>query len=183
MADLASIEDKITDIEVAANAPLSEALNTRYGSNINGLIDKTDSQDSRITALESRTAVFGTLVGDPAASVVGLSASTWTDLGPTVTITSVGNAIQIYAGFKSGDSGSFRIVSGSSEFLFRYVRGASTVITSFMPSGAATAGTVDLPYAVVDNPPAGSVTYKLQAFASLGSTINVLKTQMVAVTF
>lgn len=40
MADLASVIDKINDVEVSADAPLSEALLEKLGANINGLIDR-----------------------------------------------------------------------------------------------------------------------------------------------
>ncbi len=39
MADLPTIADRINDIEVSANAPLSESVNRRYGSNINFILD------------------------------------------------------------------------------------------------------------------------------------------------
>ena len=41
MADLASSLVKVNDSEVAANAPHSEALMVKIGSDINGLIDFT----------------------------------------------------------------------------------------------------------------------------------------------
>lgn len=40
MADIASAIDKMNDVEIAADAPLSEALLEKIGANINGLIDR-----------------------------------------------------------------------------------------------------------------------------------------------
>lgn len=40
MADIVSAIDKMNDVEIAADAPLSEALLEKIGANINGLIDR-----------------------------------------------------------------------------------------------------------------------------------------------
>ena len=40
MADIASAISKMNDLEISVDAPLSEAVNTKYGANINGLIDR-----------------------------------------------------------------------------------------------------------------------------------------------
>jgi len=50
MADISNIEDKITDVEVGFNQPVSEQLNTRYGGNINNLIDENNTQQTSIDA-------------------------------------------------------------------------------------------------------------------------------------
>lgn len=52
MADISSVKDKINTDEVGANKPLSEALNTKYGENINYLIDTTDDHETRVSAIE-----------------------------------------------------------------------------------------------------------------------------------
>lgn len=41
MADIVNSIDKMNDVEIAADAPLSEALLEKIGANINGLIDRT----------------------------------------------------------------------------------------------------------------------------------------------
>ena len=39
MADLPTLADRVNDVEVSANAPITEALHRKYGSNINFLLD------------------------------------------------------------------------------------------------------------------------------------------------
>jgi len=53
MADLASVFVKQNDIENATDAPLTEALMTKQGSNDNYLKDELDTQDARITFIET----------------------------------------------------------------------------------------------------------------------------------
>lgn len=54
MSDIASNKSKLNTDEVAQDKPLSEALQTKYGANINYLIDTTDTQTSDIASLDSR---------------------------------------------------------------------------------------------------------------------------------
>lgn len=43
----------MNDIEIASEAPISEALENKSGANINALIDEKDSQDARLDSLEA----------------------------------------------------------------------------------------------------------------------------------
>ncbi len=49
MADLPSVTDRLNDVEVAANAPLTETLMRRFGSNINFLLDFLGIADGSTT--------------------------------------------------------------------------------------------------------------------------------------
>jgi hypothetical protein len=50
MADLPILADRVNDIEVAANAPVTETLMRRFGSNINYLLDFLGITDGSTTA-------------------------------------------------------------------------------------------------------------------------------------
>ncbi len=62
MADLPSVESKLNDLEVAQNKPVTEALLTKIGSNINALIDADVVHDSDIADLESDLTTLTTRV-------------------------------------------------------------------------------------------------------------------------
>jgi hypothetical protein len=61
MADLTSNLVKMNDIEVAPEAPLSEALEAKEGENINGLIDKVEeleeTDEEILDALDTKATV------------------------------------------------------------------------------------------------------------------------------
>jgi len=62
MADLPSGPTvKVNDIEVAANAPVSEALNRKYGVNVNGLID---GLASTVSSTSTNTSGVATNLGN-----------------------------------------------------------------------------------------------------------------------
>lgn len=56
MADIVSSKAKINDVEVSAEAALSEALFEKMGGSINYLIDETDDNNTRLDTLESAKA-------------------------------------------------------------------------------------------------------------------------------
>lgn len=55
MANLVSIASKIQNAEIESGSIESEVLNQRIGANINGLIDTTDTNESRITDIENKS--------------------------------------------------------------------------------------------------------------------------------
>lgn len=96
MADIASAKVKMTDIEIAANAPLTETLHVKYGANINYLIDTTDSHTSSISSINTSLGqtVKTALVGPYSASQI-------INGGPTVmatvaTLTTRGNPVFVW---------------------------------------------------------------------------------------
>ena len=53
MADIPSLKQKITDVEVNQDAELTTSLHTNFGQAINYLLDETASQSSRITTQQN----------------------------------------------------------------------------------------------------------------------------------
>ena len=49
MADIPGALSKLNDIEISNEAPVTEALNNKYGANINELIDRVNSLQQQIT--------------------------------------------------------------------------------------------------------------------------------------
>lgn len=52
VADIVSAESKMNDVEIASEAPISEALENKFGANVNNLIDEKDTQEARLDALD-----------------------------------------------------------------------------------------------------------------------------------
>lgn len=83
MADLPSFKDKLNDLEVAQNKPVTEALMTKIGSNINALIDHDDADDVEIAQIQADLTTLTARVDD-ADNVVTLfnqSVFMFSDLG------------------------------------------------------------------------------------------------------
>lgn len=120
MANLPSTFDYVNDIEVAQDAPITESLNQKYGSNDNYLKDTTDDHETRVAALETDVATIqgsvpnivkgaysGTVFfGNPAANLVssasitvaaGKSVRVWAEYNDgTVVITGVNMVLQVF---------------------------------------------------------------------------------------
>lgn len=55
MANIAGATSKLTDVEIAADQPVTEALFTKIGANINQNIDDIDTAQADITAIKAVT--------------------------------------------------------------------------------------------------------------------------------
>lgn len=167
MADITSSRQKINDIEVGDEAPISEALFEKFGANINYLIDERDDIDGRVTVLEGGTT-----------SNISSSITFSTSTGSFVTVT--GSSISITPS-KSGkvmlvlqadESTNISGFSGNSS-RFRFKRG-STVITEFSPDGSS----IEPGYCAVDlNAGTSAVTYtiEMRSGATFTASINAMK--------
>lgn len=111
MANISSTLVKMTDVEIASDAPITEALFTKVGANINGLIDAGASADALISSLTStrNVAIYSGVINSG-----GSGTATYT----------TGNNKQIYFAV------AFPVSSGGIAFVkpgYSYVHGTSTV--------------------------------------------------------
>lgn len=154
MADLPSSIVKINDLEVSADAPVSEALFVKIGSTINGVIDEQVLQDGRITTLETAPL--------PATAESAVSSSSATSVSATITAPSGRVLINVVPGVST--NGGQLIGSSASNSKFELKRG-STVIARTRNSSSF----ISLGFTYTDfSAGTGANTY---TFSALGSNI------------
>lgn len=164
MADIVSNRLKMNDIEIADEAPLSEALFEKFGANINYLIDERDQQETRIEDLEAQSLQSFS---------ANFSSSITTGAGETTVATLsnvvVGNGgVNFYFGPRTTSSSfstaSFAGINGitGDQIRVRFKRGGTTLINELLtsPGGVGASVTVDLRgFVYKDSPSAGTYTY------------------------
>lgn len=158
MADLPSSIVKINDIEVAANAPVTEALHSKIGSSINGLIDEQVSQGARIAVLEARVpnVVLGTL-----------SAASVTSISVTITPTSSSNDILIFLQPGPSAAGAPPILMGAAAVLT-----LTRVVTTIMEVKPTAGGIDTITFNFLDSPAATIATTYTATMTGAGSFFN-----------
>ena len=169
MADLPSSKVKMNDIEVSQDAPTSEALFGKIGSNINALIDEDAALDARVDALEAAT--DGT-AGNFSFTALGTS----TLLSYTATMSANDFMTLALAPLASSNfSGTVQVaetVSGTATLQFK--RDATVLRT-------VTGATINLdPIVLFDKPGAGTFTYTLVAaggFLSVQGQASLVKSK------
>ncbi len=99
MADIVDNEAKLNDIEVAQDAPVTEALWNKVGASVNYLIDHVNAAEANIVTLQTDVA---TLQAAPyTRSGKGLGSWTGTNSATSVALTTFGSniyAIHLYSG-------------------------------------------------------------------------------------
>lgn len=147
MATIVSNSDKLNDLEISGDAPVTETLMSKIGANINYLID----QLARITTLETEKngAVFvGTASGTLISYTVALTS------GQAVTLSLSGMDISGFSSFVT--TSSFKVVPGNQSAQLDWKRNGSTIRTT-------NNGGTDLNVngTFVDTPGVGTFTYTL----------------------
>lgn len=145
MADISSSKDKMTDNEIDADSPITEALHEKYGGNVNWLIDETasllskiNSNDSDISNLQSHTAntkgvkTFTGWEDEP----TGLVAT------PPSGTTLVAALVHISANDGSGSGKAYVVISGAPASDGNFGGGSTDV--NFLISNNELTATVDL---------------------------------------
>lgn len=162
MADIASNIDKLNDLEVSANAPLTEALNNKFGANINGLIDL------RTLLLLGGTVkvMTGAQAITPNTTTTILSFTTTLEANDFVRfdVGSIGTNFSGAAAFSAT-----ALHSGSCTVTLTLKRGATTLHTKATTSGSPTTTSIT-PGPIFDKPGAGTYTYTFEVTTTAASS-------------
>ncbi len=111
MADIASARSKLNTDEVAQDKPMTEALHTKIGADINYLIDERDVADQRLDVAEADIANLE--AADTSLQAQVTAAQNDIDGAQTVPIMKVSNFTQIGTGLIQGTDFGSASVSGS----------------------------------------------------------------------
>lgn len=162
MADIASALAKMNDIEVAGDAPITEALLTKIGANINGLIDDSSSQAVRLTALEGAT--YGASV---VATVDQSFSTSATVLSKSFTLTASDYVVFQFGSLKSDLTNQpFQTTSGTGGSTITAKRDSTTLGTKSAGAGV----TNQVSGQLIDKPGAGTFTYSIVVSSAGSST-------------
>lgn len=168
MADIVSAKDKMTDVEISHNQPHSEDLMTKFGANINYLIDKEEEYDGRLDAYDSS---FGS-AGNSATSYGSFANSTeFTLISQAITVPSGSRVLVRLTPYFTGSrfsapaalSGTSNPIISASDPSFigtvtaRFKRGSTTLVSEVV---SATTTFISSSWEYMDESPgSGSVTY------------------------
>lgn len=168
MADIADAKANINDIEVDADAALSEALFEKIGGAINYLNTTTDDHETRIAALEG--ASYGTVDVNYNSTPNTTSETTVATLS-SVTIPTGGMAVFWFnprrqSGWPDGtaDLQSFHAFSSGelgASVNFRFKRDSTAILTESKPTSASTVFHIRGNTTLIDAPSAGTYDYTL----------------------
>lgn len=161
MADIASAKSKMNDVEINADAPLSEALHEKLGANINYLIDTTDDHETRLDSLE-------TVVDEKSALISGTTSSTSETTLGSRTITPPTTSVLVILELDGTGSKDISVDSGAGTI--RIKRGATTIYSATISNSTPL---IRQPIVYLDTGATAdaSNTYSVTAQVSAGSVI------------
>jgi hypothetical protein len=109
MADIPGALVKLNDVEVAQDAPITEALFSKIGANINALIDEEADLESRVTALE--TTPSNVVLGSPFTGALGVN----TGPSASITVPSTASVLLIVTGSPAAVPQAMNLLAGFNE--------------------------------------------------------------------
>lgn len=164
MADIVSAKDKMTDVEIAHNQPHSEDLMTKFGANVNALIDDSADHESRLDAIEavSGSAKASDLTATSPVQWLASEDSVEKSIGLEASVTTTGRGVFIYffdneAEYPTSSPSSWADAAGLAGYAVKLYRD-STVIKTWN-------STLNIGPFFFDTPAAGTYTYKLQVLS------------------
>lgn len=172
MADIPGVFSKVQTESVEFNSPVSEALNTQYGENINKAQDDITSQDARITSLEADNTDVSA-----GSSTFSTTSGTFVDVtNLSTTLTTNGRAVDIKlltdkTSSPLLSSGILSSVGGEGEI--QILRDA-VVIAIWKVQSSNPAAT----FAMVDDVAAGTYTWKVQMRITTASSMQAFEVKM-----
>lgn len=189
MADIPSSFTKVNDVEVASDAPVTEALNFKYGGNDNYLKDERDSHESRIVVLENANTSASGIDNTPTTPL------TWTAVedgvekafGLSVSVTTTGRGVMIwlkdvsrgdaFSGYENSNSSVWSTIPDG--FTVRIKRDTTNIKDYFPTSIPNAVPTYPQPIIGVgdfyfDVPAAGTYTYSLHGVVSTAFATHTL---------
>lgn len=162
----------MNDVEIASEAPISEALKNKEAANTNNLIDEKDAQETRLDALEALVPNFeeSDLTDVSAASHAGLVA------GSSVALTSVAASSIVQITIESRLGSSAARFSSSTSGTLTLKRGAGVASSRFTAGSAES----NLNTIFTDTAPdTGTNTYTLE-WTTSGPNVEILSARIIA---